>query len=80
MGLEGWPVKSVLGGEFLDGSAAERGQLPCGFTERNEGGDRMGVGDAEEVADLRHFGDGHRGESAAVPLVSGGQQMFQTRG
>src|ERR1700738_3424502 len=66
--LEGWPVEPVPGGEFLDRSAAELAQLPCGRTERKKGGDRMGVGDAEEVADLLLFGDGHRGRSAAVPL------------
>src|SRR5258708_1133464 len=71
---EGWSVEPIPGGEFLDGSAAEPGQLPCGFTERKKCGDRMGVGDAEEVADLRLFVDGHRGESASVPLVSGSQQ------
>jgi hypothetical protein len=34
----------------------------------------VGVGNPEEVADLLLFGDGHRGESAAVSLISGGQQ------
>src|SRR3979409_2219768 len=47
--LERWPVESVLGGEVLDRSAAQLVHWTDGVTERKKGGDRMGVGDAEEV-------------------------------
>src|ERR1700712_3140852 len=72
--LEGSAIEPVLGGEFLYGSASELAELLGGFTERNEGGDRMSVGDPEQFPYLPLFGDGHRRESAAVPFVSGCQQ------
>src|SRR5271163_2443408 len=36
LGLEGFPVQPVTGGEFLDRSAAELAELLYGFTERKK--------------------------------------------
>src|ERR1700722_16997807 len=66
-GLERWSVGPGAGGEFLDRSAAKLAWLAYGFPKRNQGGDRVGIGDTEEVTDLPLLGDRHRGESAAIP-------------
>src|SRR6185437_11235020 len=67
-------VESITSDEFCDRPAAQPGQLPHRFPERHDGGDRVQLGDAQQLADVFFGRDGHRRDGAAVALASRGEQ------
>src|SRR4051794_26336435 len=72
LSAEGRAVKALAGGDLRYGFALELGELTDRLAERQQGGDRVIVGDAEQRLDPRLLCHRRCGQHATVALVSRG--------
>src|SRR5882757_4275355 len=74
LGTQRLTVEPLAAGELGDGLARELADLLDRFADRQDGGDRIVVGYAEQLLDARLLGHRHRGEHAAIALVARSEQ------